>query len=132
MTKNCSCALPVQEISSLVQFANTTSIGFWDTSNTAGACDWSGLTCRDDTVVELRLNWKGLRGEIPACIGDLHHLEYFSVADNDLSGPIPESFGILWKSHPPKVFQSRSKWVKWSDTRFDWVSYPPSEIHRQQ
>ncbi|GMH72014.1 hypothetical protein TrLO_g6949 [Triparma laevis f. longispina] len=74
MTKNCSGALPVSEISALVQFANATSIGFWNTSNTTGACDWSGVTCRNDTVVKLSLYKKGLRGETPACIGDLTNL----------------------------------------------------------
>ena len=46
-------------------------------------------------MVKLYLPWTGLRGEIPACIGDLTHLEYFGVYGNGLRGPFPKSIGNL-------------------------------------
>ena len=87
-------AIPGSELAVLLDFANTTSV-WWDTTNTAGACDWDGVACRDDTVVKLDLRWRGLTGHLPQSIGNLRHLEYFNVDGNALSGPIPESIGNL-------------------------------------
>ncbi|GMH89539.1 hypothetical protein TL16_g11487 [Triparma laevis f. inornata] len=73
MTVNCSGALPVQEISASVQFANATSIGFWNMSNTAGACGWTSATCRNDTVVELILQGReACEAKFPHALGILH------------------------------------------------------------
>ena len=59
---------------------------------------------------------RGLRGEIPACIGDLTHLEIFSVYSNDLSGPIPGSIGSLTHLEIFNVYEN-----KFSDT-LDFLS----------
>ncbi|GMH87794.1 hypothetical protein TrST_g8517 [Triparma strigata] len=71
-------AIPGGELAVLLDFANTTSVG-WNTTNTAGACSWSGVVCRDDTVVKLHLGSRGLTGHLPESIGNLTHLERFDV-----------------------------------------------------
>ena len=72
-------AIPGSELAVLLDFANTTSVG-WNTANTAGACSWSGVVCRDYTVVELRLRGRGLTGHLPESIGNLTHLESFDAS----------------------------------------------------
>ena len=86
--------IPNSELTALLDLADTTSVG-WDTSITAGACDWVGVTCRDDTVVGLHLCCRGLTGHLPESIGNLTHLERFSVGENALSGQLPASMGNL-------------------------------------
>ena len=82
------------ELAALLDLANTTSVG-WNTTNTTGACDWGGVTCRNDTVVKLDLYKRGLTGHLPESLGNLIHLEFFDVGHNVLSGHIPESIGNL-------------------------------------
>ena len=58
--------------------------------------DWHGVTTDDSgRVVELDLRENGLRGAIPAKLGDLVHLQYLLLADNELSGPLPAELGNL-------------------------------------
>ena len=76
-------AIPGGELAVLLDFANTTSVG-WNTTNTAGACSWSGVVCRDDTVMELHLVGRGLTGHLPGSIGNLKHLKLFDVRRNAL------------------------------------------------
>ncbi|GMH61932.1 hypothetical protein TrST_g1068 [Triparma strigata] len=87
-------AIPGGELAALLDLADTTTVG-WNTTNTADVCHWGGVTCRDDTVVELYLRRKGLTGHLPESIGNLTHLERFDVTYNDLSGQIPETIGNL-------------------------------------
>ncbi|GMH70799.1 hypothetical protein TL16_g05497 [Triparma laevis f. inornata] len=87
-------AISDSELSALLDLADTTSVG-WDTTDTARACDWSGVTCKDNTVVELLLQDRGLTGHLPESLGNLIHLKKCIASDNALSGQIPGSIGNL-------------------------------------
>ena len=50
---------------------------------------WWGVGMRDGRVVRLNLAGAGLRGEIPAEIGELTALEELDLGDNQLTGEIP-------------------------------------------
>ena len=57
---------------------------------------WAGVFTNDQgRVVGLSLWGKRLRGEIPAALGNLAHLERLYLNDNELSGLIPVSLGNL-------------------------------------
>ena len=59
---------------------------------------WHGIEV-DTTgnVVSIWLNRNGLRGRIPAVLGNLAHLEVLGLVDNELSGEIPSELGNLRK-----------------------------------
>ncbi len=46
-------------------------------------------------VVSIWLNGNGLKGHIPAVLGNLPHLEVLGLVDNELSGEIPSELGNL-------------------------------------
>lgn len=56
---------------------------------------WEGVEIEDYWVTSLRLQGRGLAGEIPNTIGDLTALEELLLSDNQLTGEIPPSFGNL-------------------------------------
>ncbi len=57
---------------------------------------WFGVTTnRDGYVNLLDLRGNGLKGFIPAVLGNLAHLSDLRLGDNELSGPIPEELGKL-------------------------------------
>ena len=73
----------------------------WDSSyNEYWATDfplerWWGVGMRDGRVVRLNLAGAGLRGEIPAEIGELTALEELDLGDNQLTGEIPPELWTL-------------------------------------
>jgi len=65
---------------------------------TAGVteCIWEGVACDDDSnVITIKLDNKGLTGNIPPEISQLSHLQYLDMSENALVGEIPASFGSL-------------------------------------
>ncbi len=58
-------------------------------------CDWFGITCQDQKIIELRLNNNNLEGIIPPEVGDLSTLRVLDLSDNLLGGPIPPEIGTL-------------------------------------
>ena len=58
--------------------------------------DWHGVTTSSaGRVTWLELSENGLRGEIPAAIGDLDRLLVLLLSGNQLTGPIPRELGDL-------------------------------------
>eukprot|EP00752_Nemacystus_decipiens_P016938 g15166.t1 len=57
---------------------------------------WDGVTVDSEgRVLELRLNGKGLKGELPEALRNLRHLKVLHLHDNELEGAIPEWLGKL-------------------------------------
>ncbi|KAE8709303.1 RLK902 protein [Hibiscus syriacus] len=61
----------------------------------SSACNWTGVLCVHNRVVELRLPGKGLSGQLPIAIGNLTQLRTLSLRFNALSGLIPSGFAEL-------------------------------------
>ena len=47
-------------------------------------CDWHGITCHGESVIELNLANNGLSGMLSKEIKKLRSLTYLNVADNDM------------------------------------------------
>ncbi|KAE8695207.1 Detected protein of unknown function [Hibiscus syriacus] len=75
---------------------------YWNISS--NPCNWTGVNCSSNRVVELRLPGMGLlalrnlylqgsrfSGEIPAVLFTLKNLIRHNLANNNFSGPIPDS-----------------------------------------
>lgn len=58
-------------------------------------CDWHGITCHGESVIELNLANNGLSGMLSKEIKKLRSLTYLNVADNDMKGGIPTEIGLL-------------------------------------
>ncbi|PPR97405.1 hypothetical protein GOBAR_AA23269 [Gossypium barbadense] len=65
----------------------------WNLSSSP--CNWTGVYCSGNRVVELRLPGMGLSGKLPIAIGNLTHLQSLSLRFNALFGPIPFAFPKL-------------------------------------
>ncbi|KAK9013134.1 hypothetical protein V6N11_041153 [Hibiscus sabdariffa] len=65
----------------------------WNLSS--GPCNWTGVNCFQNRVVELRLPGMGLSGQLPNAIGNLTQLQTLSLRLNALSGSIPSDFAKL-------------------------------------
>ncbi|XP_065856684.1 probable inactive receptor kinase At1g48480 [Euphorbia lathyris] len=53
-------------------------------------CNWSGVICQANRVVQLRLPGMALSGELPVAIGNLIELRSLSLQFNAFSGSIPD------------------------------------------
>ncbi|WCJ25201.1 Leucine-rich repeat protein kinase family protein [Euphorbia peplus] len=58
-------------------------------------CNWTGVICQQNRVVELRLPGMGLSGDLPISLGNLSALQALSLRFNALSGPVPVDIGNL-------------------------------------
>ena len=58
--------------------------------------DWRGVTTNDDgRVTAISLKENGLKGQLPAALGDLSELTNLTLTKNELSGPILDSLSRL-------------------------------------
>lgn len=73
--------------------ADWTATEGWGTST--DPCGWFGVICNGDGVAELKLDFNGLRGEIPTNIGGLVNLQRLDLGFNNLTGTIPSEIGDL-------------------------------------
>ena len=73
----------------------------WENSNDwlsgPPPCEWHGVTCRGEKIIELELTNNQLSGSLPAEIGLLPYLENLDLRNNQLSGNIPPEIGNLSK-----------------------------------
>ena len=87
------------ECEALLTVHNTTDGARWtdDTgwARSADPCAWSGVSCSDEQVVQLRLTSNKLTGSIPVELGNLTALTFLDLSGNQLSGPIPTELGNL-------------------------------------
>ena len=58
-------------------------------------CEWYGISCSENNLVELNLADNNLVGQIPIEIGYLSTLEVLDLRNNTLRGPIPPEIGNL-------------------------------------
>lgn len=58
-------------------------------------CEWFGITCQGDTIVELRLPDNNLEGILPPELGDFPSLRVLDLSNNMLKGSIPPEIGNL-------------------------------------
>ncbi|KAK8569212.1 hypothetical protein V6N13_107062 [Hibiscus sabdariffa] len=65
----------------------------WNISS--NPCNWTGVTCSSNRVVELRFPGMGLLGQLPIGIGNLTQLQTLSLRFNAISGSIPPDFAKL-------------------------------------
>ena len=65
----------------------------WSVSRPLG--QWEGVTVQGARVTQLHLEYKRLRGTIPAGLGELTGLTELGLADNRLTGTIPPALGRL-------------------------------------
>jgi len=63
-------------------------------NNTNKPCRWEGITCKNNSVVEISFYDNQLTGPIPDFSG-LPNLERLKLKDNQLTGPIPDFSGLL-------------------------------------
>ncbi|GAV76686.1 Pkinase domain-containing protein/LRR_1 domain-containing protein/LRRNT_2 domain-containing protein/LRR_4 domain-containing protein [Cephalotus follicularis] len=66
----------------------------WNLTATS-PCQWAGVSCTDNRVVELRLPGMGLSGHLPVAIGNISLLQSLSLRFNALSGSLPPDFANL-------------------------------------
>jgi len=70
----------------------------WEANSNPCLGNWSHVTCDNVTrsrVLGLNLASTGLRGPIPAAIGELLYLETLNLSTNGVSDPIPKEIGKL-------------------------------------
>ncbi|KAL4360520.1 hypothetical protein GQ457_04G022730 [Hibiscus cannabinus] len=65
----------------------------WNISS--NPCNWTGVACSSNRVVELRFPGMGLLGQLPIGIGNLTRLQTLSLRFNAISGSIPPDFAKL-------------------------------------
>ncbi|HIB48500.1 MAG TPA: Two component regulator three Y domain protein [Flavobacteriaceae bacterium] len=65
----------------------------WDLNTPVS--DWQGVTVTDNHVTGISLLFNNIKGEIPASIGDLSHLQTLELSFNAISGQLPETIGNL-------------------------------------
>ena len=84
----------------LIDFYNATDGPNWE-DNAGWLTDrpldqWHGITVDSaGNVVSIWLNRNGLKGHIPATLGNLTHLEVLGLVHNELGGEIPSELGNL-------------------------------------
>ena len=69
----------------------------WGTGDTAPITAWRSIRIEDQRVISLWTSFNGLRGAIPAEIGQLTHLTGINLQFNELTGAIPAEIGQLTK-----------------------------------
>jgi Leucine-rich repeat (LRR) protein len=91
--------IPTAECEALLVVHNTADGGGWTDDAgwlmSADPCVWSGVSCSDEQVVQVRLVSNKLTGLIPAELGNLTALGFLDLSGNQLSGPIPTELGNL-------------------------------------
>lgn len=90
---------PGIELQALIALYENTDGPNWENSDgwlsDRSPCDWYGITCRGEQIVELELSKNQLKGGIPAEIGQMGYLENLDLGNNQLSGNIPLELGNL-------------------------------------
>lgn len=91
--------IPQTECEALIAFYNSTNGAGWsDNSNwldTTSPCNWYGVTCNNNHVVQLVLPNNQLNGSLPEQLNALTNLQTLSLYVNQLSGSIPPAVGSL-------------------------------------
>ncbi|XP_031257588.1 receptor protein kinase TMK1-like [Pistacia vera] len=62
-------------------------------------CKWNYITCRQNRVIRIQINYLSLGGSLPQDLQYRDALEILEVASNRLSGPIPSLAGLSYLKH---------------------------------
>ncbi|KAK8557711.1 hypothetical protein V6N13_008099 [Hibiscus sabdariffa] len=92
VTTNCDLASDRTALLALREAAGGRQLS-WNPSSSP--CNWTGVHCLQNRVVELRLPGLGLSGQLPDAVGNLTELRTLSLRFNALWGPIPCGFSQL-------------------------------------
>ncbi len=98
----------VADCRALVGFANSliesglimddNAIRQWGSEGRRKLANWSGIGVADEDggrISRIALPFSGIKGALPAALGDLDALTIIDLRGNELSGPIPAGFGNL-------------------------------------
>ena len=102
--------VPVAECNALVALYNNTNGPNWNLRSgwlDLPPCDWVGVYCDGGHVIALSLDDNGLKGNLPADLGDLQELGFLSAGQNQLSGSIPAELAMLPKLGGLVLFSNR-------------------------
>lgn len=84
--------------------------------NSAEACDYEGVVCEKNVVVDIDLSYRGLKGSIPSELGQLGTLVKLFLLGNELTGTIPSELGQMGS-------------LGWLHLRYNQLTGPiPSEL----
>ncbi|KAH7553563.1 hypothetical protein JRO89_XS12G0027100 [Xanthoceras sorbifolium] len=95
-----SYAAEASQFQELMAFKSglTNAEGIADWGREPSPCSWTGITCRNGSVVALSLPHLGLKGWLRSLpLTSLSNLELLDLTDNAFSGPIPSLFWKLKK-----------------------------------
>jgi hypothetical protein len=91
--------ISIEECQGLVALYESTNGDTWaDNSGWLAdktPCNWIGVTCQQQHVVEVQLAYNQLSGSLPPEIGNLTHLRQLYLDGNQLNGPVPAEIGSL-------------------------------------
>jgi hypothetical protein len=91
--------IPAQECEALVALYIGTGGSGWTNSSgwleTETPCEWYGVSCAQESVSGLLLQYNYLTGNIPADLGEFANLHWLHLYGNQLSGSIPPELGGL-------------------------------------
>lgn len=94
------CAEPSSsEREALIALYNATDGDNWNIKHywksSVSICEWYGVYCKDDKVLDISLSRNNLKGSIPKEIGNLKNLKDIALETNNLSGSIPKEIYSL-------------------------------------
>lgn len=91
--------IPAAECQALADLFNSTDGATWAIDDgwlaTTTPCSWFGVACQAGHVAALALAQNGLKGPLPASLGDLSQLRELKLQRNELNGSIPDRLGDL-------------------------------------
>lgn len=98
-TADCVGLLEAADCAALTNLVNSPSGQIWGATLgwdlEVDPCLWNGIGCVSNQVFSVRVNDRGLSGEIPAELAQLRNLNYLDLARNELTGEIPAELGQL-------------------------------------
>jgi hypothetical protein len=84
-------------------------------------CTWFGVSCFENSVIELDLNGNQLSGPIPPELGNLSNLRWLSLSDNQLGGPIPAALSNLSKLYELGLFNNPDLKCWQTEAALNWA-----------
>jgi hypothetical protein len=111
-TYDCSLQtdIPQIECEALVALYNSTNGVNWDTNTnwlTSTPCNWVGISCNNNRVVQIYLSNNFLVGPLPPQLGNLTALTILNLSSNRISGFLPSEIGNLTQLTQLDLYDNR-------------------------